>query len=152
MLLDILTKDLHASMKSGDKVRTETIRYLIAAVKKFEIDTYPPKAGGSLTDENVVKIIRQQVKTHKESIGAFEKGVRTDLVEKEKAELAILITYLPAEVADDEIENVVSDVISHGVHDFGQVMGTVMKKLTGRANGERVAILVREKLADSVKR
>lgn len=144
MLLDQLTSDLVTAMKAQDKTRTETLRFLLAAIKKYEIDTYPPVAKGKLTEADVIKIIRQQVKTHKESIDAFEKGGRTDLSAKETAELTILKNYLPRELADDEIKAVINGIKARGISEFGQLMGLVMKEVAGRASGERVAKIVRE--------
>src|SRR3990167_7554445 len=110
MLLDKLHQDLNNALKGHDKIRVDTLRFLIAAIKKFEIDTYPPGSKGSLTAEDVLRLIRRQVNTHEESIAAFEKGGRSDLVEKEKAELTILKSYLPQELSDVEIREIVSSV------------------------------------------
>ncbi len=146
MLLDQLQTNVVTSMKSGDKTRTETLRYLIAAVKKYQIDTYLPGSTGKLTDEDIVKIIRWQVKTHRESIAAFAKGNRDDLVQKEKAELDILKEYLPAELTDREILAIIKTVVEMGQTQFGPLMGAVMKQVAGRANGDRVGKMVREEL------
>ncbi|HCM37787.1 MAG: hypothetical protein UV61_C0008G0044 [Candidatus Gottesmanbacteria bacterium GW2011_GWB1_43_11] len=146
MLLDDLTQDLNQSLKSGDKLRTETLRYLIAAIKKFAIDNYPPASGKELTDEDVTKVIRKQVKTHEESITAFTRGVRPDLVSKETVELAILKTYLPPEMTDEEIRLIVKSVTGSGQMQFGQVMGAVMARISGKAGGDRVGKIVKEEL------
>lgn len=144
MILDQLTSDLVSAMKAQDKFRIETLRFLLAAIKKYEIDTYPPVAQGKLTEGDVVKIVRQQVKTHKESIAAFTNAGRTDLTAKETAQLAILQNYLPRELSDDEIKDIVKSIKANGIFDFGQLMGLVMKEIAGRAEGERVARIVKQ--------
>ncbi|MEK7165388.1 MAG: GatB/YqeY domain-containing protein [Patescibacteria group bacterium] len=146
MLLNSLINDLNTAMKAHDKVRVETLRYLVAAVKKYDIDTYSPANPGKLTDDEVLKIIRKQVKTHEESIAAFEKGARPDLVEKEKAQLAILKTYVPAELSDQEIRALLTSIKSRGIVNFGPLMGAMMKEVAGRAGGDRVAKIVNEVL------
>ena len=146
MLLDTLQQNLIGSMKAGDKEKTETLRFLIAAVKKFQIDTYPPGSSEKLTDNDVLKIIQRQVKTHEESIIAFEKGNRPDLVAKEKKQLEILKEYAPKELTDAEIKSLVSEVMTSGVNQFGPVMGMVMKKVAGRASGNRVQEIVKNTL------
>ncbi len=146
MLLEQIQSEMIASLKSGDKLRTETLRFLISAVKKYEIDTYLPGSSGKLTDEDVLKIIRKQVKTHDESIVAFTKGARPELAEKEKAELEILKKYLPIEMSEEEIRKLVKLVVGSGQTQFGPVMGMVMKQVAGRAGGDRVGKIVGEEL------
>lgn len=137
---------MHTALKSGDKIRTETLRFLIAAVKKYQIDAYPPGSVSTLTDRDVLRIIGKQVKTHKESIMAFKNADRHELQHKEEAELAILAGFLPAEMSDVEIRSVVKKVIASGGVNFGQVMGIVMKELKGKADGSRVQQFVKEEL------
>ncbi len=144
MLLEKLITDLHAAMKTKDAVRVQTLRFLIAAIKKFEIDTYPPAKSGKMTEQEIEKIIRQQIKNHKESIVAFEHAGRQDLLAKEKAELDILLSYLPPELTDEEIRTIVVKLKASGVADFGRLMGLVMKEVAGRAGGERVARIVKQ--------
>lgn len=146
MLFAQIQSDMRAALKAGDKTRLETLRFLIAAVKKHEIDAYPPGSVQKLSTDDVVKIVRKQVKMHAESIAAFERAGRNDLVEKETAELAVLKTYLPQEMGDEEIRRIVAEIRATGNADFGEVMGMVMKEVAGRAGGERVARIVREEL------
>lgn len=143
MLLDKLLQDLNDALKGHDKLSVSTLRFLIAAIKKFEIDTYPPGSDGSLTDEDVVRVIRRQVKTHQESIDAFKKGSRQDLVDKETAELKILEAYLPQQFSDAAITQVVTKLVKSGVLDFGPLMGRVMEEVKDRAPGKRVQEIVK---------
>lgn len=146
MLLAQIQTDLITAMKAGDKTRVETLRFLIAAIKKYEIDTYPPSSGGSLTESDTSKIIQRQVKAHRESIEAFSKAARNDLVAKEKQELEILMTYMPKELTDAEIREIVERVKKTGATNFGAIMGQVMKEVAGRADGNIVAGIVKETL------
>lgn len=133
-------------MKSGDKLRVETLRFLVAAIKKYEIDTYPPGSTNKLSEDDVLKILRKQVKNHEESIAAFQKGNRQDLVDKEVAEMEILKSYLPEDLGDKQLVKIVQSVIGRGMTNFGQVMGVVMKEVGGRAGGERVVKIVKDQL------
>lgn len=144
MFLEQIQNDVKTAMKAGDKVRVDTLRFLISAIKKYEIDTYPPSNPGTLSEQEVVKILQKQVKQHKESVEAFTKANRTDLVDKEAKELEILSSYLPKELSDDEIRSIVNSVKEKGVANFGQAMGMVMKEVAGRASGDRVQKIVKE--------
>lgn len=146
MLFDQIQLDLVAALKSGDKLRVDTLRFLIAAVKKFDMDTYLPGSALNLSEEDVLKIVRRQVKTHDESILAFTKGARPDLADREKAELVILKTYLPAEMADEGITRIVREIIASGNTNFGAIMGIAMKRLAGQAGGDRVARIAKQEL------
>ena len=146
MLFEQLKTDLITAMKSGERLRVDTLRYLIAAIKKYEIDTYPPVKGGTLTEADVVKIVQKQVKTHRESIEAFQKGNRPDLVAKEQQELTILEQYVPKELTDAEIKTMVVALKNKGMTNFGQLMGMAMKEVAGRAPGDRVATIVKAEL------
>ena len=146
MLIDQIMKDLNDALKGGEKMKLATLRFLVADIKKFEIDTYLPGSTETLTDSDVEKIIRKQVKNHEESIAAFQKGERPDLVEKEEQELQILKAYLPSELSDEEIKKVVVEVKAKGPREFGPLMGMVMKQLAGKASGDRVAKILQESM------
>jgi len=100
MLLDQLQSDLASAQKMRDKIKVDTLRYLLGAIFNLGIEKYPPARGGSLTDSDVLLVIGKQIKTHKESIAMFEIAKREDLVEREKAELSILQRYLPAQMSE----------------------------------------------------
>ncbi len=141
-----ISKEVITALKAGDKIKTGTLRFLLAAIKSYEIDAYPPGSTTSLTDEEVIKVIQKQVKTHKESIAAYAKGNRADLKLKEEAELAILSTYLPPQLTAAQIREIVHNVTASGMTTFGQVMGVVMKELKGKADGAQVKQIVQEEL------
>lgn len=152
MLLEKLNTDLKEAMKDRDEVKVSALRFLISAVKNLEIDKYPPSKGGSLSEEDVVGVIKKQVKTHKESIEMFAKGGRVDLVNKEKVELSILESYLPEELDDSAIRTEVAKELEllkqSGVDlsNSGKVIGMLMGKFKGRAEGAMVAQIVKEEL------
>lgn len=144
---DQLNNDLKDAMKSKDKLRTETLRGLKSAIKYAEIE-----AGTDFGDEDVLAVIGKQAKQRRDSIAEFEKAQRTDLVEKETAELAILEQYLPAQLSEAEIKEKAEVVIAElGVSDMkgmGQVMKSLMVELKGQADGKIVNQVVRELLSN----
>ena len=144
---DQLNNDLKDAMKSKDKLRTETVRGLKSAIKYAEIE-----AGTDFGDEDVLAVIGKQAKQRRDSIAEFEKAQRTDLVEKETAELAILEQYLPAQLSEAEIKEKAKVVIAElGISDMkgmGQVMKSLMVELKGQADGKIVNQIVRELLSN----
>jgi uncharacterized protein len=144
-LKDQFNEDLKTAMKAGDKLRTETLRSLKSAVKYAEI-----QAGHPFDDTETLGVVMQQAKQRRDSIAEFEKANRTDLIEKETAELAILQTYLPTQLSEAEIEAKAKVVIAElGVTDPKNV-GPVMKRLTtdlkGQADGKLINQVVRRLL------
>ncbi len=141
-----LMDDLKAAMKSGDKLRQSVIRMLRAKIKNAEIEKR-----GALDDGEVIKAIARDVKQHKESIAAFKEGNRTELAEKEEAELAILMEYMPQQMPRDEVATIIKQVIEEtgaaGLQDKGKVMGKIMAQVSGKADGKEVNQIVTELLA-----
>jgi hypothetical protein len=142
---DQLNTDLKEAMKSGDKPRLETIRMLRSAIKYAEID-----AQAEFDDQGVLGVISKQAKQRRDSIAEFEKAGRTDLVEKEAAELKILEKYLPAQLSENEIRAKVQTIIAAlnvtGATGMGLVMKQAMAELKGQADGKVVNQIVRELL------
>ena len=128
-----LTADMKEAMKSHDKDRLSVIRFVRGAIRQAEID------GGhkELSDEDVIGVISKEVKMRKDSIEEFKKGGREDLVAKTQAEIDVLMPYLPAQLSEDEIRV---------PKDMGKVMGMLMPKLKGRADGKMVNTIVRSML------
>ncbi len=135
---DQLTADMKDAMRAGDKVRLGAIRRARAAVKNAEIET-----GGSLDDDGTVKVMRVMARQHEESIEQFTAAGRDELVEKEKAELAVLEAYLPAQLDEAAVEKVVAEVIAAegatSIKDMGGVMKAVMARLGSSADGRVVS-------------
>ena len=142
---DQLNADLKEAMKSGDKTRLETIRLLRSAIKYAEIEI-----GHELSDEGLLDVIGKQAKQRRDSIGEFEKAGRTDLVEKETSELAILEQYLPAQMSEDEIREKIQAIITAldvtDLKGIGQVMKQAMAELKGQADGKVVNQIARQLL------
>jgi uncharacterized protein YqeY len=133
-LKEQIDNDLKTAMKSGDKLRTSTLRTLKSAIKYAEIE-----AKSELDEQDLLAVIAKQAKQRRESIEEFKKGGRNDLVEQETAELAILEGYLPAQMSEEEIRAKAEAVIAElGVTDMkgmGQVMRQLMAELKGQADG-----------------
>jgi uncharacterized protein YqeY len=140
-----IADDIKQAMKSGDTVRRDTLRMLMAAVKNGEGAKLAP-----LDEGEVLSIISKDVKRHQESIDAFKKGNRQDLVDKEAAEMAILQSYLPKQLSRDDIITAVKEVMAavgaKGPGDKGKVMQQLMPKLKGKADGKEINDVVTELL------
>lgn len=141
-LLDKLQADLNAARKSGDKARTLLLGTIIADVRNREIEVRR-----DLTDEDVIEVLRRGIKKRRESIEMYGKGGRTDLADKERAEVDMLSTYLPAAVSDDELRAAVRAAIEGGAKNIGAVMGRVMPQFKGRAEGGAISAIAKEELS-----
>ncbi len=140
-----LKQDTIAAMRSGDSETRNTLRMLSAAIKQVEIDTRT-----ELDDEAVLNILTKQAKQRRESIADFEKAGRAEMAAEEKQELAVIESYLPQMMGLDEVKTIAAEVIAElGVTDMkgmGQVMGALMPRLKGKADGRVVNQAVRELL------
>jgi len=155
MLQDKIQADLKIALKAKDELRVSTLRLLLSEVHNREIALHRQLAvqGESLPDEEVVEVIRQQIKQRQEAIEAYREGKRDDLIKKEQAELEILSKYLPQQSASwrtKELEKIVKETIDEvgtsGPGDFGKVMGIVIGKVKGQAEGKVVAEVVKKML------
>jgi uncharacterized protein len=149
MLHQKIEAELKSALKSGEKEKTGILRFLISAIKNHQIEI-KAKDEEYLKDEDVVAVIRRQVKQRKDSIAEYEKGGRQDLAEKEKTELNMLENYLPAQAGEEKIREIVKAKKSElGIIDktgFGKLMGVVMNELKGQADGDAVKKVVEEEL------
>jgi uncharacterized protein YqeY len=145
-LQDRLTADLRQAMKSGDKTRLSVLRMIRARIQNAEIAQQK-----SLEDSDVIGLISKEAKEHRESIEEFGKGDRQDLVDKEKAELAIILEYLPQQISRDEIataaRRVIEEVGAASPGDKGKVMQKLMPELKGKAEGREINEVVTELLS-----
>ena len=146
-LQEKLQDDLKDAMRSGDTTRRSVIRYLRAQIHNQEIASQGP-----LDDQDIAVLLSKQAQQRRDSMEAFQKGNRTDLVEKEQAELDIILGYLPQQMSDEEIGDLVRQAIQQvaavGPRDMGKVMGALMPQLRGTADGKRVSALVSQLLQD----
>jgi uncharacterized protein len=142
MLMDKITADMKEAMRAKDAARLSTLRMLKSAADYCKIDKKQEK----LTDADVTAVIKKQIKQRQDSIESFEKGGRADLVEKEKAEWAILKSYLPEEIPPAQLEEIVKAVIievgASTKTDMGRVMKAVQAKVAGRADNRLVSQIV----------
>lgn len=146
MLLDSIKTDIQASLKLHESVRVDTLRFLLAAVRNAGIAKYGAQGEAGLTDSDIIDVIKKQVKTRKESIEAFEKAGRNDLADKEKKELAILATFLPKELSDEELKNLLIPIVQSGEKNFGLLMKQAMAAVKGQADGGRVSGILKNLL------
>ena len=141
-----IQQDLVESLKQKNEIKTSTLRLVISEIGNARI-----AKGGDLTDEDIAQVIAKEAKKRQESIGAFKKGERQDLAEKEEKELSILKTYLPAQIAQDELIKIVDSQIAEigakDIKDLGKVMSAVLSKVKGRADGGAVSAIVKSKLS-----
>lgn len=145
-LKDQITEDMKTAMRAKDAARLLTIRGLLAALKQKEVDERV-----TLDDAQVIAIIDKLIKQRKDSITQFAAANRTDLVDKETAELAVLESYLPqrltAEAIDAEVARIVGELGATGPGDMGKVMGAVKSRLAGKADMGLVSAAVKRVLA-----
>lgn len=150
MLHTQLKEDTKTALKARDELRLTTLRGLLSAITN-EVVAQKRKPDEILEDDGVLTVIKRAVKQRKDSIEQFEKGGRDDLAQKEKEELAILETYLPAQMSREDIEVVVTRVLETmpevELSKMGIVVGAVMKELQGNADGALVKEIVTEKLS-----
>ena len=136
---------MYSAMKSGDKEKAGTLRTLLAKLKDRQINTRK-----ELTDNDCINVIKTLVKQRKEAAKMYEDAKRPKLAEKEKIELAILETYLPKMMTEQEtrtlIENVINETGAEGISDIGKVMPIVMQRGEGKVDGKNANIILRELL------
>lgn len=145
-LKDQITEDMKAAMRARDSARLGTIRLLLAAIKQKEVDERVV-----VDDVAAVAIVDKLIKQRKDSIEAFQKAARTDLADKEAAEIIVLQAYLPARLSADEVAAAVKAIVAElgakGPGDMGRVMGAVKTRLAGKADMGQVSQAVKAALA-----
>jgi hypothetical protein len=146
MLMDRLQTDLSTSLKAGNSDRVETIRFLIAGVHNSVTATYGVTWEKDMKDADVLEAVKKQIKTHRESIEAFEKGNRPELVAKEKAQLAVLLEFAPKELSDEELKKILEPIAKSGEKNFGLLMKTAMAAAKGQAEGGKVSAMLKSLL------
>ena len=145
-LKEKITEDMKTAMRAKDAARLGTVRLLLAAMKQKEVDERVV-----LEDADVLSIIEKMLKQRRESIAQYEKAARQDLADVEKAEIAILSSYLPQQMSDADVAQAVAAAITEsgaaGVKDMGKVMGLLKIRLAGRTDMGKLSGLVKAKLA-----
>jgi len=140
-----IDQDTKEALKKRDSLRLNVLRMLKSEIKYKEIDK-----GSELSDDEVISVISSSVKKRKDSIQQFKKGGRDDLVAREKAELELILEYLPEQLTEEELFKIINQAIKEvnatGPSDLGKVMKQVMPEVRGRADGKRVNQLVSSQL------
>ncbi len=146
-----LQEDLKQAMLAKDELKTSVLRMLLSAINYYEIQK--GGAGYEASKEDVITVIGNQAKQRRDSIEQFKAGGRQELVDKETKELEILQTYLPEQMSEAEVKKLVDEAVTQSgastMADIGKVMGILMPKVKGKADGSLVSRLVKEKLTSS---
>ena len=148
-LKDRITEDIKAAMKAKEKVRLETVRNIKKVILEEEVNAR--EAGKeSLTETQEMDLLARLAKQRRDSIKQYTQAGRQELADQEAAELAIIEGYLPKQLSDDEISQIIDEVIvqvgASSAKDMGKVMGPVMQQLRGKADGKKVQEIVKTKL------
>lgn len=148
-LKEQIGEDIKTAMKAKDKLRLQTVRGIKKAILEKEVELRP-KGQDTLTPEHEIELLTQQAKQRRDSIEQFTNAGRDDLAEKESQELAIIETYLPEQVSDEEVAKIIDELIASSgattMKDLGKVMGPAMKQLKGKADGKKIQEIVKSKL------
>lgn len=149
-LKDRITDDMKSALRSGERERLSTIRLILAAIKQREVDERI-----TLDDSQVLAVLERMAKQRRESIAQFESGGRADLVAKESAELALIQTYMPAQLSDSEVAALIDEAIrstgAASLKDMGKVMGAVKTRAQGRADMGALSARIKERLSAAAK-
>lgn len=146
MLLDQIQSDLKSAQLDRDEIKVSTLRLLLSEIKYAQI-----AKGVELADADIISIIQREVKKRKEAAVGFRSGSREEQAKKEEAEEAILKSFLPAQLSTEELTKIVEESINelgaNSIADMGKVIGLVMGKVKGQADGGSVSSIVKERLA-----
>ena len=144
-----IVADTKEAMRSKDKLKVSTLRLLLSEIKYAEIDK-----GGELDADEMIKAVLRELKKRREAIPQYRRGGREDLAAKEEAEAEILKAYLPEPMSEADLEALIEEAVratgAAGPQEIGKVMGFLMPKVKGRADGAHVSAKVREKLGGMV--
>lgn len=148
MLKDKIQEDLRAAMIAKDAPKLSAIRMLKSAIQYFEIQK---GAGYEATDEDVMEVVGKEIKKRKESIELYKQGGREKSAANEQSEIDILQSYLPEQMGEDEVRNLVKQAVQETrattMQEMGKVMGALMPKIKGKADATLVSTIVRESLS-----
>ena len=140
-IFEQIKEDLKTAMKSGDRVGTDTLRMLMSDIKKFAVDNGSDRE--NISDEVALNVLDKAAKTRRESIKIYTESNRSDLVESEESEIKIIQKYLPAQLSDDELKEIVSKVKEENPSIQGPaLMGKIMPLVKGKAEPDRIKSLL----------
>jgi uncharacterized protein YqeY len=145
-LEDKISQDYVQAMKARDSFTSSVLSFLRAQIKNVKVD----KRLEAVPDEDVISVIKKQVKQRQDSITQFRAGGRVDLAEKEEKELVVLKSYLPPEMSAEKLKSIVEEVVSASgatsIKDMGRVMKDVLSRVAGQADNQTIGVLVKERL------
>lgn len=145
-LKDQLAQDLKSAMKDKDTVRKNTVQMVRAAILQYEKDNRT-----ELDDDGIIDVIARELKQRRDSLPDFEKSGRQDLIDGLKAEIAILLAYLPAQLSEEEVQAIVKEAIAKtgavSIKDMGKVMGIAVAQTKGRADAKQVGEIAKQLLS-----
>ena len=148
-LKDRISEDIKTAMKAKEKIRLETVRSIKKVILEKE-SSLRAQGQDALTESQELDILSQVAKQRRDSIEQYRKAGRDDLADQESQELAIFEEYLPKQLSDEEVVTIIDEVIAStgatSVKDMGKVMGAAMQQLKGRADGQKIQAIVKEKL------
>ncbi len=146
LLKDKIKQESVAALKAGDKKKVEGLRFLVSLLEKKEMQL----PAGKMKEEDEMAVLRKELKNKEEARQMFFEAGRKDLVEQTDYEIKLVSVYLPAQMTKEAVEKVVDEVLMvlGGESNFGQIMGQVMAKLKGQADGTLVSKIVGEKLSE----
>lgn len=142
-ILEQIDKDFQQALKAKDKDAVSTLRMILAATKNERI-----KKMQDLTDEDVVRVLKSEIKKRNEAIADYNKGGRQELAAKEQSEIEIVAKYLPPQLSEEEIRKAIKEILQkiENKENMGKVMGAVMAELKGKADGSLVKKIVEQEI------
>ena len=154
MLLDSIKKDLKSAMKARDTLKISTLRMITSSIKNMEISNRGSSNEDSLqdflNDSEIIQLLSKMIKQRKESAEIYSKSNRNDLEKKEKDEIEIIEQYMPSQIDDEEVDELINQVInetgSSNIRDMGKVMSVLKEKYSGQMDFARASSIVKEKL------
>lgn len=162
MLREKLQQDVKDALKSGNSEKRVLLGMVLSAIKnkefekrtklsKTETNTQKLETGSQLNDEEIIEVLSSEIKKRKEAAESFTKGGRQELAEKEEKELAVLMSYMPEQMSEDAIRDIVKKTLADlglkDIKDMGKAIGAVMAKVKGKADGTMVSRIVKEELS-----
>ena len=145
-LRERIESDIISAQKAADAARLGVLRLLLSEIKNKEIEKHWAGKGDALIDEEIVDVLRREVKKRKDAVTLFIKGGRTDLADKDTADIVVIEAYLPELMSREDIARVVDEVRASGVSDFPSVMREAMKQLKGKADGALVSEIIKSRM------
>ncbi len=143
MLRDQIQKQAVEALKSGESKKANALRFLVSLIDKRALQLPP----GEMSEAEEIQVLRKELKNKEEAKAMFAQGGREDLVAEQETEIELVKTFLPQEMSEDKIREIVKKVVTEKGNNFGAVMGETMKLVAGQAGGELVSKIVKEELS-----